>query len=289
MIDFDYLQPTTADELASMLARTQGRVVAGGTDILPRMRRGQFVAECLVDISRLADLRFVRAVDGRIEIGALTTFAELEAAALLQGSAPALVQAAASVGCPQTRQRGTLGGNLANASPAADSAPPLLVLDADVTICSAAGARTVALRDFFAGPGKPCLEPGEYIHAVSFCCPTGRWGAEFAKLGKRSGMAISVASAAASLELDGEGLIRVARVAFGSVAPTPVRSPHAEAVLIGQIPSEELFWQAGQAALEDIQPIGDIRASREYRLHAAPVLAQRVLAAACRQAQGRPA
>ena len=289
MHDFEYYQPKSTDELKAVLDRTGGRLVAGGTDVLPRLRRGQLTDACLIDISRLADLRYIRQVDGQLEFGALTTYAELIASPLIQQEAAALAQAAATVGCPQTRYRGTVGGNLANASPAADSAPPLLTLDADVHLFSAKTARAVPLRDFFVGPGKTCLEAGEYIHHVTTMRPSGKWGAAFYKLGKRSGMAISIASVAAYLELGADGRLRAARLAFGSVAPCPVRGSHAEEVLLGKVPSLQLFEQAGRASLADIAPIGDVRASFEYRVHVVPVLAQRVLMTAWQQSEKRSA
>ncbi|MDR3573705.1 MAG: xanthine dehydrogenase family protein subunit M [Anaerolineaceae bacterium] len=277
MLDADYYRPETTADLAELLQRTGGKVIAGGTDVIPRSQRGQFLTDCLIDISRLKDLRFIRSVDGQIQIGALTTHNDLAGSPLLQAAAPALVQAAATIGCPQTRQRGTLGGNLANASPAADTAPPLLALDARLRLVHGSHTREVPLCEFFTGPGKTSLLDGEYIERIAFQQPAQFSGSAFYKLGKRSGMAISIVSAAVSLEMDASGIITAARVALGSVAPTPIRSPHAEQVLTGQIASQGLFEQAGQAARQDISPIGDVRAPAEYRAHAAAVVIQRVL------------
>jgi CO/xanthine dehydrogenase FAD-binding subunit len=287
MFDFEYYRPESTDELKEVFNRTKGRLIAGGTDVLPILHRGQFFTASLIDISRLSELRFICEANGNIEIGALTTHADLVASPLLQQAAPALLQAAATIGCPQTRQRGTLGGNLANASPAADSAPPLLTLAADLRLTSVGSARIIHLRDFFIGPGITCLDAGEYIHSVTFRSPSGRWGAAFEKLGKRNGMAISLASAAAYLEIGTEGQLQIVRLALGSVAPRPVRSPHAEACLVGKDPNPELFQQAGQAALEDISPINDVRASAEYRQHIVPILIRRTLEKALRQAESR--
>jgi CO/xanthine dehydrogenase FAD-binding subunit len=288
MSDFEYYRPEGIDELKDIFNRTKGRLIAGGTDVLPGLRRGQFITANLIDISRLSELRFIRESNGKIEIGALTTHADLAASPLLQQGAPALLQAAATIGCPQTRQRGTLGGNLANASPAADLAPPLLTLAADVHLTSAGSARSIHLSDFFIGPGKTCLDAGEYIQSVTFRRPFGSWGAAFEKLGKRNGMAISLASAAAYLEIGPEGRLQIVRLALGSVAPRPVRSIHAEACLADRDPSPELFERASQAALEDIAPISDVRASAEYRQHIVPVLIRRTLEKALLQAESRP-
>ncbi|HEX9012119.1 MAG TPA: xanthine dehydrogenase family protein subunit M [Anaerolineaceae bacterium] len=287
MLSFDYLRPQTCSELADMLAQSGGRLIAGGTDVLPGLRRGQLAADCLIDISGLRELRYIREEDGEIQIGALATHADLIASPLLQRLAPGLIQAVATVGCPQTRYRGTLGGNLANASPAADSAPPLLTLECRVHLSKAAGMRSILLRDFFAGPGKTCLAAGEYIHHLSFPRPPARTGSAFTKLGKRSGMAISVASAAAFLELAPDGRLQTARLAFGSVAPCPTRGAHGEEFLLGKVPGPELFRQAGQLSLADVAPIGDVRASAAYRRHVIPILAERTLAAAWKQARER--
>jgi len=287
MFDFEYYRPESTDELSEVFNRTEGRLVAGGTDVLPGLRRGQFFSPSLIDISRLSELRFICEADGEIEIGALTTHADLLSSPLLQQVAPGLVQAAATIGCPQTRQRGTLGGNLANASPAADSAPPLLTLAADLHLVGIGMARSVHLCDFFIAPGKTCLKAGEYIHSVGFRRPSGRWGAAFEKLGKRNGMAIAIASASAYLEIGEDGRLQVARLALGSVAPRPLRSPNAEACLVGNYSGSELFRQAGQAALKDISPISDVRASSEYRRHTVPVLIRRTLEKALQQAESR--
>ena len=287
MFDFEYYRPESIDELCEVFNRTKGSLVAGGTDVFPMLRRGQFSSASLIDISRLKELRFIRESDGKIEIGALTTHADLVISLLLRQTAPSLVQAAATIGCPQTRQRGTLGGNLANASPAADSAPPLLTLAAELHLAGAGMARSMPLSDFIIGPGETCLKAGEYIHSVAFLSPSGLWGAAFEKLGKRNGMAIAIASSAAYLEIGDDGRLQNARLALGSVAPTPVLSPHAKACLEAKSPSPELFQQAGQAALEDIYPISDVRASAEYRQHIVPVLIRRTLEKAFKQAESR--
>ncbi len=217
MHNVDFHRPKNAAELAEVLQSTGGRIVAGCTDVLPRAHRGRFPADCLVDISRVKELRYIREASDQIQIGALATHADLANSALLQEAAPALVQAAATVGCPQTRNRGTLGGNLSNASPAADSAPPLLVLDARIQLVGSQSHRTMPLTDFFQGPGQTALLSGEYVEGVSFERPFGRWGSSFLKLGKRTGMAISIVSVAVLLAVAPDGSISTARVAMGSV------------------------------------------------------------------------
>jgi CO/xanthine dehydrogenase FAD-binding subunit len=288
MQEWDVVTPCNVAELTEILSRQPGKLIAGGTDLIPRLRRAPAAQPvCLIDLSRLSELSFIREQAGQIEIGALTTHAQLFTSSLLIQGAPALSKACASIGSPQTRARGTLGGNLCNASPAADTAAPLLCLDAEVQLAGRTGPRRLALNDFFIGPGKTGLLPGEYLHSIHFSLPTGLWGAAYEKLGRRNGMAIAVASAAVLLTLSASGQINRARIALGSVASRPVRSPHAETILIGRTPDSALLEQAAQAMLADISPIADIRASREYRMHAAHILLLRALEEALSQAQGR--
>ncbi len=286
MQEFEYYRPASIAELFPLLELKGLRIVAGGTDILPRLRRGTYTVDHLVDISQLDELRFIRESAGYIEIGALATHADILSSSRLQSVSPALVEAVATVGCPQTRQRGTLGGNLVNGSPAADTVPPLLVLGAEVCLVSAFGERNLALEKFLLGPGKTGLAAGEFLHSVRFKHPTGSWGMTFAKSGKRNGMAIALASAAAYLEIDPDGCIQAARLALGSVAPTAVRSPRVEETLLGEKAGSPLFSRAAQAAGEDIAPIDDLRASSAYRRHVCSILIARVLNEAWQRAAG---
>jgi CO/xanthine dehydrogenase FAD-binding subunit len=289
MQEFDFFRPDSLGELVKILDETGGRVVAGGTDIVPRMRRHLFSTPVLVDASRIVDLGFIEAVDDQIAIGATTTHQEVADSALIQSANPALASAAASVGCSQTRHRGTLGGNIANASPAADTIPPLLAFDAQVRLLRVDGERSMPLHEFLVGPGETKLAPGELIHSVTFSRLSGSWGAAYQKVGKRNGMAISVVGVAAAVVLDSASVVQDVRVALGSVAPTVVRSPRAERMLIGREASPGAVEDAADAAVADISPISDVRSTAEYRLHAARVLTRRVLLQAIEQAQGRTA
>lgn len=277
MQELDYWAAATLEEGCRMLADTGGRVIAGGTDVIVQMQRRMFPAGTLIDISRIAALRFIREEAGRVCIGALTTYADVMASGLLREAAPVLVQAAATVGAPQTRSRGTIGGNIGNASPAGDMLPPLLALDAAVTLTSATGTRTLPLDEFLVGPRQTRLERGEIIHHVSFDRVPAPSGAVFLKLGNRSGMAIAVVSAAAVLALDAQGRIAAGRVALGAVAPRAVRSRLAEAVLAGNVPSDALLDEAARAVQRDIVPITDVRGTAAYRRQSAERLARRAL------------
>jgi CO/xanthine dehydrogenase FAD-binding subunit len=287
MQEIEFLAAATLDDAYRLLGDTGGRVIAGGTDVIVQMQRGVFPADTLIDVSGIPDLRFIRAETGRISVGALTTYADVLASRLLHKVAPALVEAAATVGAPQTRSRGTMGGNIGNASPAGDLLPPLLALDATVRLTSAAGMRFLALDEMLVGPRQTRLASGEIIHSVSFERPLSPSGAVFLKLGNRNGMAISVVNAAVALALDGRGKITVGRVALGAVAPRAVRCPHAEAILSGQQPSAALFDEAARAVQGDIAPITDIRGTAAYRRQAAERLVNRALQLAFEQAAGR--
>lgn len=277
MQDFDFLRPKTLSELTGVLAETNGRILAGGTDIIPKMRRAQLTESTLVDISEIKKLRFIRKQNQRIHIGSLTTHQEIANSSLLAAVNPALVASALTVGCEQTRNRGTLGGNIANASPAADTIPPLLIFDTKVHLLAKSGERTIPLGEFLVGPGKTNLIPGELIYAVSFHPLSGAWGVSFKKLGKRNGMAISVVSVAASVVLGPDGRIKKSRLCLGSVAPKVVRSPKTEEKLLGQFPTPEILDRAAQSCMANIAPISDIRSTSEYRSHSAVILARRVL------------
>lgn len=288
MFEWDISIPQTLTELDEMLTIPGRKLIAGGTDLIPRLHRLPTMEPLyLIDLSRLHELRGIKENAGQIEIGALTTHSSLSTSPLLIQCAPALSQACGSVGSSQTRARGTLGGNLVNASPAADSVPPLLCLEASALISGPRGQHEILLNEFFSGPGRTRLQPDEYLQNVHFTPPGGRWGMACAKLGRRNGMAIAVVSVCVLIHLSQEGALTEIRIAVGSAAPTAVRCLHAEAVLQDQPPAEATFAAAAAALQADIAPIDDLRASADYRRHAAGVLLQRCLAVAVQQAQER--
>jgi CO/xanthine dehydrogenase FAD-binding subunit len=285
MQEFDFYSPRTLDELCRTLAETGGRLIAGGTDVIPQMRDGRFSVERLIDLSRLDELRFVEGRGGAVHVGALTTYAQMLASPLLQSEAPALVEAAASVGSPQTRNRGTLGGNIANASPAGDSLPPLLTLDAEVTLVSVRGKRRVPLVELLLGPGQTAIAPDEVIRHVSFARPPAKSKAAFLKLGNRHGMAVSVVSAAVLLQLGRGRHVKEVRIALGAVAPTAMRCPQTEAQLKDQPLGDDLIEWAADAASQECSPIDDVRATAAYRRYAVAHLVRRGLWATANMAQ----
>ncbi len=280
MIDFDLeVGQSVGHALELLSSRADASLVAGATDLIPLVRVGRWRPGLVVDITHLEALRYIKAVADGLEIGALASHAELIGSTLVQQHAPALVEAAASVAGPQVRTRGTLGGNLCTASPAADTVPALLVLDAQVVLASLEGERRLPLAEFLTGPGQTALKPGEMLKSVVIPSAPPGAGMAFEKLGKRKALIISVVNAAALLAAEG-GRIQDARLALGAVAPTVVRCPEAEAFLVGREPVDSTFAEAAHLIQETIRPIDDVRASAAYRRVAAEGLAARALARA---------
>ena len=287
MEEFNYFRPQTISELKENLNQPGARILAGGTDVVPKMRQGKFKADVLVDTSGIKAMRFIEDQGSEILLGALTTHQDLVESALLKNINPALVTAAESIGCQQTRSRGTLGGNIANASPAADTIPPLLVYDARVLVQSIEGERRISLDELLIFPGQIDIKENEFIHSVSFSPLSGAWGSAFIKVGKRSGMAVSVVSAAVALKLDEKRRISDIRISLGAVAPTAIRCRLVEKSLLGKEPDPVLMKEISDASRKEISPITDVRSSEKYRDHAAAVIIHRALETAADQASGR--
>jgi carbon-monoxide dehydrogenase medium subunit len=283
----DYLAPQTLTEALDIL-RQQAEdvhIIAGGTDLVPRMRSRVVEPMLLVDL-RLLGLGGINSTGDGIRIGAGATHTDILESALLAEHCPALGESAADIAGPPIRNRGTVGGNLVNASPAADLAPPLLVYDAQVILEKAESKRKIPLVDFFSSPGQTVLAPDEILTEIHIPLPLVNTTSKFIKLGKRKAMAVAVVSVAARLTLDEAGNISQARIALGSVAPTPIRAHRAEAALEGKSPSVDLFTEAGQIAKNESTPISDIRASGDYRKKMVAVLTRRALEAAWQQLSG---
>jgi xanthine dehydrogenase FAD-binding subunit len=240
------------------------RLYAGGTDLLVRRRQGLEPAGDLICLERVAELRGVGREGGRLRLGAAASFRELLAAPELRSGLPLLARALEVLGSPQVRAMGTLGGNLATASPAGDSLPALYALGAEVELASAAGSRRLPVGEFILGPGRTALEPGEVIAAVLAAPPAGFGRQHYQKVGQRRALAISIASLAALLEVE-DGAVRRARLAWGSLGPTVVVSPEAEGLLAGRPLTPEGLAPAAEAARRAVAPITDLRASAEHR------------------------
>ncbi|MGD2104256.1 MAG: xanthine dehydrogenase family protein subunit M [Anaerolineae bacterium] len=277
--EFELLMPSTLQDALGMMAERapDARPLAGGTNLIPDLRAGTHRPGVLVNVEGLAELKGIRQQDGHVVVGSGVTMSELLADELIEECGNVLLQAARVFANPLVRNRATLGGNLGNASPAADSAPPLLALGAEARLSTSHGSRWVPLSHFFVGVCDTVSEPLELITAVRWPEPSSRSVGRFRKLMLRKAMAISVVSVAVQITVDDEGQCEEARIALGAVAPTPVRGYRAEELLRGERLSSELIEEASEAARGVASCIDDIRSSAEYRERVTDVLVRRVL------------
>ena len=279
MNETSHLAPRDLGGAVQALKKWKGRarLLAGGTNLIPDMRSGALVPEVIVDLSALEDLSSIREVDGMISVGALTIISEVASSEIIRKQSPILASAASNLGNPLTRNRATIGGNLADASPAADTAPPLLVLETSVHTEAGGGkGREIPLDQFFQGPRQTVLEGDEIITEITFPKPRDPARGSHMKLGLRDSMAISVVSIAVMLEMDGK-VCQKARVALGAVAPKPIRANRVEDLLVGKEIDPGVIDRCAALVKEEISPISDIRASAEYRTMAASVLLKRAI------------
>ena len=285
-----FAAPTTLDAaLALLAADPAARPVAGGTDLVVAARQGRKpLPASIVAIDRITELAVAGVdPDGTLVLGALTSHDWLARDAGVAASWTALADASAIVGAPATRGTGTLGGNLMNASPAAETTAPLGVLDAALTLRRADGTgRAVPVAELATGPGRTIAAPGELLIEVRVPAPPARSGSAYIRLEYRRAMEIAVVGAAAMVTLTEDGsAIDSARVALTAVAPTIVRAPAAEAVLAGMPTGPETFRAAGEAAAAAATPIDDVRASADYRRAMVSVVVARTTAAAVARAR----
>ncbi|MFZ5587095.1 MAG: FAD binding domain-containing protein [Thermodesulfobacteriota bacterium] len=258
--------PASLDELWPLMAAQPGAaLMAGGTDLLVRMRRGLADPEAIIGLERVAELKTIARREGWLRLGACATHQELIDHPLVAEHAPLLRQALLGLGSPPIRHMGSLGGNIVTASPAGDSLPPLFALAAEVELAWAGGDRRLPVAEFVTGPGRSALRPGEIVAAV-WLPPSPGWQVQrWRKVGLRRALAIAVCSLAATVRLEADGRVAEARLAWGSVAPCVVR-PHAvEAMLVGHRLDEARLREAGRALQAHISPIDDLRASAAYR------------------------
>ena len=281
MKPFDFIQPATIDAAILALAEYSPnvRILNGGTDYLVELKHVAQSPGVVIDVSRLQGLKGIEVVDAGLRIGAGVTHTEIMADPLIKEHVPAMIDAAHTVGAVQTRNLGTLGGNLVTCVPSMDSGPTLLALDADVTILGAKGTRQSSLTDFFVAPRKTSLEPDELL--LEIIIPKENLGkpASFIKFGLRKGQALALVNAASALWVEGNKFKDV-RIALGAVAPVVIRASKAEALLEGQSISEGLIQEAAKIAVGEAKPIDDFRASKEYRNDLIEVGTRRTLQAA---------
>ncbi|MBW1715728.1 MAG: xanthine dehydrogenase family protein subunit M [Deltaproteobacteria bacterium] len=265
---FRYYEPQGLEEALSLLDRFGhvAAILAGGTDLVPLMKQKKVQPKHLINIKHLRELDFIRG-DSMLEIGALTTIRAIEKSDFLQKKCPLLRDTAGRIGYVQIRNIGTIGGNICNASPAADFAPVLMVLDATVEIAGINGKRATSISRFFLSAGKSILNENEIVTGFQIPRTDERTRCIFRKVPSRNRSGLAVASVAVLSSVDElSGVVKEARIAVGSMAATPIRCFKTEKLLVGEKISVEIVNIASQRIAEETKPISDIRGSKEYRI-----------------------
>jgi carbon-monoxide dehydrogenase medium subunit len=286
MRDVEHCRPGSLEEASEMLRMLgPGAVVyAGGTDVIPRMKLGKMSPTHLVNIKRIPGLDRL-AFDGRtLSIGALVKFNEIIFSPAVREHMPVLAEVSRMIATPQVRNLATVGGNLCNAAPSADIAPILIALGARATIHTPEGRKTMALEDFFKGPGKTALAPGEMLVSVEVGKPPSSTKAAYIKHEVRETLEIAITGVAVSLALSPEGGCADARVVVAACAPTPMRARKAEDILRGTHLEPASIEKAAEAAAREISPIDDVRAGAAYRREMTALSLKRAI----RKAMGVP-
>ena len=282
-----YEAPGSIDEAVALLAAANGaaRVLAGGTDLLVQLRAGMISPELIVDVKHIPETRMITAEDGGFRIGAAVSGAELGEHPDVRQAWPGVVEALELIGSTQIQGRASLGGNLCNASPAADSVPAMITAGMDCSIAGPDGRRQAPVADIAIGPGQTSLGPGEFV--VDFRLPArpARTGDAYLRFIPRTEMDIAVVGAAICLTLDGDGVCTAARVSLGAVAPRALLVEEAAAALIGSRVDDAALRKLDAAAQAACRPIDDKRGTVEYRTKVAGVLARRAAAIALDRAR----
>ncbi|MDE0482375.1 MAG: xanthine dehydrogenase family protein subunit M [Candidatus Poribacteria bacterium] len=275
MKNFEFFEPTTLAEASRLFAQEHAQLLAGGTDLVIGMKAYTETPQSVISLQNIPGLTGITAdSDNGITIGAMTKVREVELSEDILKHHTALAEGASEIGSIQIRNLATLGGNIAHASPAADTVAGLLVADAQVDIASADGERTVSINELFTGPGQTVLKPGEII--TQFRLPSPASGSHYIKHKIREVMDLAFIGVASAINLQ-NGVIKEARIGLAAVAPTPIRATEAENLLKGKIPTPELLQQAGEVAAAATRPISDLRCSAEHRREMVDVLTRRTL------------
>jgi CO/xanthine dehydrogenase FAD-binding subunit len=267
---FDYFEAPSLDQALTELevSGADAKVIAGGTDLVLNMKKKNILPRRVISLHNLNELDFVKPDDSRVRVGALTKHADLAANPFLKQHLPIFCQAVGLIGSWQIRNVGTIGGNICNASPAADSAAPLLALNAHLIVASKTAEKKIPLESFFTGPGETVLENGQILKEIVIELPRQRSAGCYLKLRRRKAVDVSLAGVAFQAEIgsDGKTLAKVG-IALGGVAPTPVRAPEAEAILVGLTLDEAItkVSDCAKLAVKAASPIDDVRATASYR------------------------
>src|ERR1700730_9668751 len=285
---FEYVAPKTLEDALRLVERhgDEAKILAGGHSLLPLIKLRLAQPRYVIDIGRLRNMNYIREENGHIVIGALTTHAEIESSTLLRAKCPLLAETAAVIGDAQVRNRGTLGGSLAHADPAADYPAAPLALDVEIVAASTAGTRTIPVAEFFVDMLTTTLRPGEILSQVRVAPLTPQTGTAYEKLHQpASGFAI--VGVAARITLGKEGTIEEAAIGVTGLGPKAFRAAAAEKILRGKKVSEKLFGEAARYTAQGIEPLSDLHASADYRREMAAVYTRRALERALTRAQGK--
>lgn len=276
--DYELKIPANLGEALRLLSDEPGvwRPFAGGTDLMVLLESGKLAHKRFVSLWGLPELRGIETSDSRVTIGAMTTYSQIQQHGVLRTEFPMLCEAASLTGAVAIQNRGTLGGNIANASPAADSLPALLVYEAELELISSAGSRVVPYNEFHTGYKTSVMREDELIRAIHLPRKTAGWRQHLRKVGTRKAQAISKVCIAAMANVDGNTIHEI-RLAYGSVAPTPVRAAKTEAVLKGQRLDDAAINAARTELLNELKPIDDVRSTADYRSRVAANLLEEFL------------
>jgi carbon-monoxide dehydrogenase medium subunit len=294
----EYLVPTSLEEALAMLKERQGqaRVIAGGTDLIIQLKKRESTARCLVDVTNLDELKGIELEDGFVRVGACVTHQELASSGLIRERAAALAEGASQVGSPQIRHMGTVGGNIVNAQPAADTVVPLMALEAEVEVATATGTRRESLGGLCVGPGQCTVDAtAEILTGVRFRALGPNQGSAFERLAKRKALSLPILNTAVVVTLkewrmengDRRDTFQEVRLAVGPVAPTPFRARKAEEALRGAAVEAQAIAAALELAAQEAQPrTNPVRGSQEYRREMVKVLLRRSIERAVQVARG---
>ena len=274
---FEYHTPASIPEALKLLSAygKDAKVLAGGTDLILAMKKRTITPSHMINLKTIPGLSGITADATGITIGALTTMAEIERSAIIKNTYTPLWDAARVMASPQVRTLATIGGNIVSAVPSADTAPPLMVLSAQANIIGPAGERTCPVEDLFAGPSACSLAPTDILTSIRIPVPKGK--GTYLKLMRRAALDLALVGVAAYVTLDAGKVCTDVKIALGAVAPTPIRAPGAEAIVLGKVLTEGLAAEAGKFSGTVCRPISDVRATLDYRCSMVEVLTKRAL------------
>jgi len=288
MYSLGYFAPKTTKELYRLVSKQKenAKIIAGGTDLLVKMKHREVLPMCLIDIRGVSALDYIIHDENKgLEIGALTTIDSIATSPVIKEKFTLLAEAASQLGTQQVRNRATIGGNLCNAAPSAETAPPLMALGARVKTTDGRSERIIDLDHFFMGPGQTILKPGEILSEIQVKNLPPRSSGVYLKHTLRGSLDLAIVGVAVAVTMDEEVISNI-KIALGAVAPTPIRAKKAEEFIKGKMAEDDILEKTGQIASDESSPIDDVRGSARYRRKMVNVLVRRAIRQAVEQAKG---